>query len=68
MDADGKKLELGCLYEATEGGTKSVMLQAKDGSGQAELKYLLDGDEVVFEAWCGDMKLGFGECRGRLVG
>lgn len=45
-----------------------MMLQAEDGSGQAELKYLLDGDEVVFEGWCGDMKLGFGECRGRLVG
>ncbi|KAG0127783.1 hypothetical protein HOY82DRAFT_60683 [Tuber indicum] len=68
VDADGKKLELGCLYEATEGGTKSVRLQAEDGSGQAELRYLLDGDEVVFEAWCGDMKLGFGECRGMLVG
>jgi fumarylacetoacetase len=41
-----------------------VTLTSEDGSTKTELKYLLDGDEVVLEAWCGDKKLGFGECRG----
>ncbi|TEA15490.1 Fumarylacetoacetase [Colletotrichum sidae] len=64
QDGEGRKLELGCLYEATNAGTRDVQLP--DGT---TIKYLGDGDEVILQAWCGDMEgngvsLGFGECRG----
>jgi len=65
VDDRGKELELGGLYEATQGGTKSVTLP--DGS---EMKYLEDGDEIVLKAWCGNpggISLQFGECRGVLL-
>jgi fumarylacetoacetase len=62
----GNKTELGCLYEATEMGTKLITLE--DGS---QMKYLNDEDEVILEAWCedrsGNLILGFGECRGKLL-
>ena len=66
-DRAGKKLELGCLYEATEAGTKSLTLS--DGK---PLQYLNDGDEIILEAWCGDgdgkgKRLGFGSCRGKIL-
>jgi fumarylacetoacetase len=54
------------LFETTEAGTKSVTL----GGGE-KLKFLQDGDEVVLEGWCtdpdGKVKLGFGECRGKIT-
>jgi fumarylacetoacetase len=66
VDEKGNKLELGCLFETTEAGTKSVTLD--DGE---KLKFLQDGDEVVLEGWCtdadGKVKLGFGECRGKIT-
>ena len=36
------------------------------------MQYLLDGDEVILDAWCGDkdgkaIKLGFGGCRGVIL-
>ena len=67
MDVNGRKQELGCLYEATQAGTQSVALE--DGT---IMTYLDDEDEIILEAWCGsaDKKsviLGFGECRGRLL-
>jgi fumarylacetoacetase len=42
---------------------------AADGQ-QQQRAYLLDGDEVVIRGWCvrdGVDKVGFGECRGRLL-
>ena len=69
MDRDGNKTELGCLFEATQAGTKDITLP----NGSA-MKYLLDGDEIVLTAWCahetgGDVgaTLGFGECRGLVL-
>lgn len=63
----GEKTELGCLFEAAQ--TKTHVLP--EGNGQYENGYLEDGDEVVLEGWCEDEKgnvvLGFGECRGRIV-
>jgi fumarylacetoacetase len=39
--------------------------------GGENLKFLKDGDEIVLEGWCSDasgqMKLGFGECRGKIM-
>lgn len=67
QDAAGKKIELACLYEATQHASKPLALE--DG---VELAYLADGDVIVLTAWCedgtGKKVLGFGECRGRLVG
>lgn len=64
---DGKKYELGCLFEATQHATKPLQLE-----GGVEVGYLLNGDSVVLSAWCEDADgkhvLGFGECRGQLVG
>jgi len=66
VDQKGKKLELGCLFETTEAGSKSVTLE--DGE---DLKFLKDGDEIILDAWCSDtdgtVKLGFGECRGVIL-
>ncbi|KAH7304248.1 hypothetical protein B0I35DRAFT_454762 [Stachybotrys elegans] len=61
---DGRKTELGCLFEATVGGTKEAELS--DGT---RMTYLEDGDEIVLKGTCG-VKGGsapfvdFGECRG----
>jgi fumarylacetoacetase len=67
VDEKGNKLELGCLFETTEAGTKSVTLD-----GGENLKFLKDGDEIILEGWCagadGKLKLGFGECRGKIIG
>lgn len=64
---EGKKAELGCLYEAER--TKTEILP--QGSGKYENGYLEDGDEIVLEGWCQDgqneIVLGFGECRGKIV-
>jgi fumarylacetoacetase len=67
VDDEGNKRELGCLYEATQGGTKSVTL-----ANGTQMKYLEDDDEIILDAWCGnadgrEIALGFGECRGKLL-
>lgn len=66
-DGEGRKTELGCLYEAVQTGTKVL----PPGSGQYAEGYLEDGDEVVLEGWCedasGKVKLALGECRGKVT-
>ena len=65
MDEDGDKIELGCLYEATQGGSKLMSLP--DGT---KMGYLNDGDEIVLSAWCSNtdgVELGFGDCRGIVI-
>ena len=66
-DKSGKKVELGCLYEAER--LKQVAIPP--GSGKYHDGYLDDGDEIILEAWCedtdGKVVLGFGECRGRIT-
>jgi hypothetical protein len=58
---------LACLYEATQHASKPLALD-----NGVELGYLVDGDVIVLSAWCEDATdkrvLGFGECRGQLVG
>ncbi|KAF5529622.1 fumarylacetoacetate hydrolase [Fusarium mexicanum] len=66
-DSEGRKLELGCLYEATKAGTKEA-----EFSNGFQIKYLHDGDEVVLRGHCGNKDcdgvfLGFGECRAILL-
>ncbi|KAH8821340.1 putative fumarylacetoacetate hydrolase [Xylogone sp. PMI_703] len=68
INENGEKFELGCLFEATKGG--SAKLKYENGT---EVGYLEDGDEVIMTAWCGaespehDVVLGFGDCRGIIV-
>jgi fumarylacetoacetase len=55
---------LGCLLELTAGGTRSIDLP--DGSRRTFLEH---GDRVIFRAYCereGYIRIGFGECRGRV--
>jgi fumarylacetoacetase len=54
----------GCLLELTWRGSEPVKLP----SGE-ELKFLRDGDEVLMRGWCerAGMRIGFGECAGRLL-
>lgn len=57
--------QLGSLLEMTEGGKHVVTLP----SGE-ERRFLEDGDEVIFKARCrgdGQVSIGFGECRGRVM-
>lgn len=58
--------ELGCLFEATLNGAKTIKL----ANGE-ELGFLKDGDEILLGAWCGSAisksRLGFGECRGKIL-
>ena len=56
----------GCLLERTRNGREPLVL-----SGGATRTFLEDGDEVVMRATCsarGFATIGFGECRGRVVG
>jgi fumarylacetoacetase len=56
----------GCLLELTWRGTRPVMLP----TGESR-RFLEDGDEVVMRGWCereGFRRIGFGECRGTVVG
>jgi fumarylacetoacetase len=56
----------GCLLELTWRGTEPLQLP----NGEAR-KFLEDGDEVILRAFCerpGAVRLGFGECRGVVVG
>ena len=56
---------LGSLLEISQGGKKPVQLP----SGETR-SFLEDGDEVTLKAWCeseGAVRIGFGECVGRVV-
>jgi fumarylacetoacetase len=55
---------LGSLLEISEGGKQPIQL----ASGETR-SFLEDGDEVTLRAWCeGDgVRIGFGECVGRVV-
>ncbi len=54
----------GCLYEATRDGRQAITLE--QGGTR---RYLEDGDEVTLTAWAqGEgYRVGFGECKGRVV-
>jgi len=55
----------GCLLELTWNGTKSIELP-----GGEKRTFLEDGDEIVLRGYCqapGKARIGFGECRGRIV-
>ncbi|MEO8088909.1 MAG: fumarylacetoacetase [Gemmatimonadales bacterium] len=57
---------LGCLLELTRRGTEPVTLP----TGETR-KFLEDGDEVIMRGYCersGAVRIGFGECRGIVVG
>ena len=56
----------GCLLELTWRGTEPIELP----NGETR-KFLEDGDEVILRAYCerdGVPRIGFGECRGRILG
>jgi fumarylacetoacetase len=56
----------GCLLELTWRGAEPLTLP-----GGETRRFLEDGDEVVMKGWCerdGARRIGFGECRGRVVG
>jgi fumarylacetoacetase len=56
---------LGSLLEISQGGTAPIELP----SGETR-SFLEDGDEVTLRAWCeaeGAVRIGFGECVGRIV-
>ena len=57
---------LGSLLEISKGGKAPIAL----ASGETR-SFLEDGDEVTLKAWCerdGAVRIGFGECVGRVVG
>lgn len=61
-----EKHERGCLLELTWRGKEPVRLP----SGE-ERRFLEDGDEIIMKGFCereGFRRIGFGECRGRIVG
>jgi fumarylacetoacetase len=55
----------GCLLELTWRGTEPLELP-----GGETRKFLEDGDEVILRAYCEreGLRVGFGECRGRVAG
>ena len=56
---------LGSLLEISQGGKQPLELE----SGETR-SFLEDGDEVALKAWCeaeGAVRIGFGECVGRVV-
>jgi len=60
-----EKSERGCLLELTWRGTEPIDLP----SGE-QRRFLEDGDEVIMKGFCereGFRRIGFGECRGRIV-
>jgi fumarylacetoacetase len=60
-DRDGR----GCLLELAWRGTEPVVLP----TGETR-RFLEDGDEIVLRGYChqrGFARIGFGECRGRVV-
>ena len=53
------------MLEMSEGGKRPIELP----SGEKR-SFLEDGDEVTLKAWCGGdgaVRIGFGECIGRVV-
>lgn len=55
----------GCLLERTWRGTEPIALP----TGEART-FLLDGDEIIMRGFCergGFRRIGFGECRGRVL-
>jgi fumarylacetoacetase len=59
------KESFGCLMELTSRGAEPVQLP----NGEVR-RFLEDGDEVIFRGYCerdGFRRIGFGECRGRIV-
>ena len=55
----------GCLLERAWRGTEPLQLP----TGETR-SFLADGDEVIMRAWCerdGRPRIGFGECRGRVL-
>ncbi len=59
------KDSFGCLIELTFRGNEPVQLP----NGEVR-RFLEDGDEVIFRGYCereGFRRIGFGECRGRIV-
>jgi fumarylacetoacetase len=55
----------GCLLELTAGGTEPLELR-----GGERRRFLEDGDEVILRGYCertGFARIGFGECRGRIL-
>lgn len=60
-----EKNERGCLLELTWRGTEPITLP----SGE-QRRFLEDGDEVIMKGFCereGFRRIGFGECRGRII-
>ena len=60
-----EKSERGCLLELTWRGTEPLELP----SGETR-RFLEDGDEVIMKGFCereGFRRIGFGECRGRIL-
>jgi len=60
-----EKDERGCLLERTWRGTEPIDLP----SGETR-RFLEDGDEIIMKGFCereGFRRIGFGECRGRIV-
>jgi fumarylacetoacetase len=56
----------GCLLELTNKGAEPVELP----TGEPR-RFLQDGDEIILRGWCeraGFRRVGFGECRGVIVG
>jgi fumarylacetoacetase len=56
---------LGSLLEISQGGKQALELP----TGETRT-FLEDGDEVTLKAWCesdGAVRIGFGECLGRVV-
>ncbi|HEX5632775.1 MAG TPA: fumarylacetoacetase, partial [Gemmatimonadales bacterium] len=65
VSGEGKDAR-GCLLELTWRGTEPVELP----TGEMR-RFLEDGDELVLRGWCerdGFRRIGFGECRGIVVG
>ena len=60
-----EKDERGCLLERTWRGTEPIELP----SGE-QRRFLEDGDEIIMRGFCereGFRRIGFGECRGRIL-
>lgn len=58
--------QFGSLLEMTEGGKHAI-----DLPGGETRRFLEDGDEVILRARCkrgGQVSIGFGECRGTVIG
>jgi fumarylacetoacetase len=57
--------QYGSLLEISEGGKQPLLLATGE-----QRRFLEDGDEIILRARCqreGEVSIGFGECRGRVV-